>query len=53
MPHTSGRKSHAQIIDEMIKKNSGLKSTRISVFGKTHTRENTQPVNEIAGKVMK
>ncbi|XP_047268826.1 uncharacterized protein LOC107871453 isoform X2 [Capsicum annuum] len=38
MPHTSGRKSHAQIIDE--------------VFRKTHTRENTQPVNEIAGEVM-
>ncbi|KAM3221540.1 putative protein isoform X2 [Capsicum annuum] len=29
MPHTSGRKSHAQIIDEMTKKNSGVKPTRI------------------------
>ncbi|KAM3246796.1 hypothetical protein P3L10_008563 [Capsicum annuum] len=29
MPHTSGRKSHAQIIDEMTKKNGGVKPTRI------------------------
>ncbi|KAM3344330.1 hypothetical protein P3S68_026422 [Capsicum galapagoense] len=37
----------------MTKKNSGVKPTRMQVFRKTHTRENTQPVNEIAGEVMK
>ncbi|XP_060172748.1 uncharacterized protein LOC132603631 isoform X1 [Lycium barbarum] len=53
MPHTSGRKSLAQIIDDMTKENTGVKPTRIEVWKKTHTRENKQPVNDIAGEVMK
>ncbi|KAH0654382.1 hypothetical protein KY285_032218 [Solanum tuberosum] len=53
MPHTSGRKSHSQIIDDMTKMNNGVKPTRIEVFKKTHIRANKQPVNEIAGEVMK
>nr|XP_009796880.1 PREDICTED: uncharacterized protein LOC104243398 [Nicotiana sylvestris]XP_016439204.1 PREDICTED: uncharacterized protein LOC107765113 [Nicotiana tabacum] len=52
MSHTSGRKSHSQIIDNMTKKN-GIKPTRIEVFKETHSRKNDQPVNEIAGEVMK
>ncbi|KAH0646565.1 hypothetical protein KY284_034449 [Solanum tuberosum] len=53
MPHTSGRKSHSQIIDDMTMMNNGVKPTRIEVFKKTHIRANKQPVNEIAGEVMK
>ncbi|KAH0671245.1 hypothetical protein KY285_023581 [Solanum tuberosum] len=50
MPHTSGRKSHSQIINDM---NNGVKPTRIEVFKQTHIRANKQQVNEIAGEVMK
>ncbi|KAH0636392.1 hypothetical protein KY290_036835 [Solanum tuberosum] len=50
MPHTSGRKSHSQIIDNM---NNGVKPTRIEVLKKTHIRANKEPVNEIVGEVMK
>ncbi|KAH0748291.1 hypothetical protein KY290_027523 [Solanum tuberosum] len=53
MPHTSGRERHSQIIDDMTKMNNGVKPTSIEVFKKTHIRENKQPVNEIAGEVMK
>ncbi|KAH0716565.1 hypothetical protein KY290_012722 [Solanum tuberosum] len=53
MPHTSGRKSHSQIIDDMTKMNNAVKPTRIEVFKKTHIRANKEPVNEIAGEVMK
>nr|XP_009794365.1 PREDICTED: uncharacterized protein LOC104241144 [Nicotiana sylvestris] len=52
MPHTSERKSHSQIIDDMTKKN-GVKPSRIEVFKETHTRKNKQPVNEIADETMK
>nr|XP_016449706.1 PREDICTED: uncharacterized protein LOC107774628 isoform X1 [Nicotiana tabacum]XP_016449707.1 PREDICTED: uncharacterized protein LOC107774628 isoform X1 [Nicotiana tabacum] len=52
MPHTSGRKSHSQIIDNMTKKN-GVKPSRIEVFKETRTRKNKQPINEIANETMK
>nr|AAT38740.1 Putative leucine-rich repeat resistance protein, identical [Solanum demissum] len=38
---------------KMTKKNNGVKPTRIEVLKKTHIRANKQPVNEIAGEVMK
>ncbi|KAL3332475.1 hypothetical protein AABB24_032842 [Solanum stoloniferum] len=52
MPHTSGRKSHSQIINDMTKMNNGVKPTRTEVFKKTHIRANKQPVNEIAGEMV-
>ncbi|XP_060213673.1 uncharacterized protein LOC132640887 isoform X4 [Lycium barbarum] len=38
---------------KMTKENTGVKPTRIEVWKKTHTRENKQLVNDIAGEVMK
>ncbi|KAL3365440.1 hypothetical protein AABB24_010530 [Solanum stoloniferum] len=38
---------------KMTKMNNGVKPTRIEVFKKTHIRANKEPVNEIAGEVMK
>ncbi|KAH0773682.1 hypothetical protein KY290_010819 [Solanum tuberosum] len=38
---------------KMTKMNNGVKPTRIEVLKKTHIRANKQPVNEIAGEVMK
>lgn len=52
MPHTSGRKSYSQIIDNMTKE-KGVKPTRIDVFKKTHTKKNNEPINEKASEVMK
>ncbi|XP_006355178.1 uncharacterized protein [Solanum tuberosum] len=52
MPHTSGRKSYSQIIDNMTKE-KGVKPTRIDVFKKTHTKKNNEPINEEASEVMK
>ncbi|KAH0760622.1 hypothetical protein KY290_016695 [Solanum tuberosum] len=52
MPHTLGRKSYCQIIENMTKE-KGVKPTRIDVFKKTHTKKNNQPINEKASEVMK
>ncbi|KAH0633282.1 hypothetical protein KY284_036068 [Solanum tuberosum] len=38
---------------KMTKMNNGVKPTRIEVLKKTHIRSNKEPVNEIAGEVMK
>ncbi|KAH0712458.1 hypothetical protein KY289_008417 [Solanum tuberosum] len=38
---------------KMTKMNNGVKPTRIEVFKKTNIRANKQPVNDIAGEVMK
>ncbi|KAH0776671.1 hypothetical protein KY290_008082 [Solanum tuberosum] len=51
MPHTSGRKSYSQIIDNMTKE-KGVKPTRIDVLKKTHTKKNNEPINEKSSEVM-
>lgn len=43
MPHTSGRKSHSQIIDDLTKMNNGVKPTRIEVLKKLTLEQINNP----------